>query len=124
MKHKTQVSSTEVEQAIQQVLQAERDAEHAIHDCENGARQTIRDAQVSAQRIHNRANQRITNMEMRHGHKLDQLIKDIDREAAVALNQGARPYCDEKRLCSIAEKLAVELCRNESTSGGDTETGQ
>ena len=124
MKDNTQVASTEVDQAIQQILQAEQDAEYAIHDCENGARQTVHDAQIGAQRIHTRANQRITNMEMRHGHELNQLIKDIDRETAAALDHDAGHYADGKSLRSIVKQLAVELCRGDSASGGDTETGK
>lgn len=124
MKDDTRVPSTEAEQAMHQILQAERDAEHAIHDCENAAQKAIQDTQVKAQRIHTRANQRITNMEMRHGHKLNQLIKDIDKEAAVALNHGADNYCDEKKLRTIVNKLAVELCGGYTVSGSDTETGK
>jgi len=124
MKDDTQVPSTDAEQAMNQILQAERDAELAIHDCENAAQKAIQDAQVSAQRIHTRANQRITNMEMRHGHKLNQLIKDIDKEAAVALNHGAGNYCDEKRLRTIVNKLAVELCGGPSKPGSDAEAGK
>ena len=124
MKDDTRVPSTEAEQAMHQILQAERDAEQAIHDCENAAQKAIQDAQVKAQKIHTRANQRITNMEMRHGHKLNQLIKDIDKEAAVALKNGADNYCDEKRLRAIANKLAIELCGGPSVPGNDTETGK
>lgn len=122
MKDNIPVSSTEAEQAMQQILQAERDAEHAIHDCEIKARQIIDEAQVKAQRIHTRANQRISNMEMRHRQKLNQLIKDIDRETAVTLNHEAGHCGDEKSLRSVVEKLAAELCRADSASAGEAET--
>jgi len=122
MKDNTPASSTEAEQAMQQILQAERDAEHAIQNCEIKARQIIHEAQVKAQRIHTRANQRITNMEMRHGHKLNQLIKDIDRETAATLNHDAGHCRDEKRLHSVVDELAAELCRADSASAGDAET--
>ena len=124
MKNDRQAPSAEAEQAMHQILQAERDAELVIHDCENAARKAIQDVQAKAQRIHTRANQRMTNMEMRHGHKLNQLIKDIDNEAAVALDHGAGNYCDEKRLRSIVNKLAVELCGGHSERGSDAVTGQ
>lgn len=122
MKDNTPASSTEAEQAMQQILQAERDAEHAIEDCEIKARQSIHQAQVKAQRIHTRANQRISNMEMRHGHKLNQLIKDIDRETAATLKHDASHCRDEKKLRSVVEKLAAELCGADSASDGDVET--
>ena len=124
MKDNKPVSPIEAEQAMQQVLQAERDAEHAIHDCENAAQQIIHDAQVSGRKIHARANQRITDMEMRHGHMLDQMIKDIDKEGAVGLRHDAGYYGDKKKLRAIIEKLAVELCRGDSASDDDTEAGK
>ncbi len=111
----------ESEQAMQQVLQAERDAERAIHDCENEAQQSLHDGQISAQRIHVRANQRISNMEMRYGHLLDQLIRDIEREGSVELINGIGQPNDQKNLVSVVEKLAVELCCGDLTSDGDTE---
>ena len=59
----------------------------------NQARKTIEDVQIHAQRIYARTDQRITNMEMRHSHKLDQMIRIIEREGAAALRQeaGAAP---------------------------------
>jgi vacuolar-type H+-ATPase subunit H len=124
MKDNEQVSSTEAEQAMQQVLQAELDAESAVHDCENEAQQAIHDALISAQRIHTHANQRITNMEMRHGHKMERLVKDIEREGAAELRHDTGQYDDKNRLQSIVEKLAVELCMSDSTSDVDRETGK
>ncbi len=60
------VSPTQAEQDMLQILRAERDAEQAIRSCENEVRQIIDDVQITVQRIESRANQRITNMEMRH----------------------------------------------------------
>ena len=85
MKNKKTDASVPAEQAMQQVLQAERDAECAIRDCENEVQKILHDAQIQAQRILARADQRITNMEMRHGHKLDRLIRDIERDGAEEL---------------------------------------
>ena len=108
-------SYPQAEQAIQQVLQAERDAEHAIRDCEQEARQIIRDAQNRAQRINAHTDQRITNMEMRHGHKLDQTIKAIEREGIVELRIDAGQHYDEVSLQTVIETLAIELCQARST---------
>lgn len=124
MKDNKPVSPIEAEQAMQQVLQAERDAERAIHDCENEAQQIIHDAQISTQRIHARTNERITNMEMRHGHKLDRLIKGIEKEGAVERRHDVGYKDDKERLQFVVEQLAVELCRGDSTSDGDTEAGK
>jgi len=51
MKNNKPQSLSESAQAIQKVLQAERDAERAIQDCEIAARQIIREAHKTAQRM-------------------------------------------------------------------------
>ena len=121
MKDNPPASSTEAEQAMQQILQAEREAEHAITACENKAQQIIHDAQARGQRINTRANERITNMEMRHEHKLNQLIRDIDKQAALDLSHETGKCNDEEHLRSIVQKLAAELCTGETRSGSDME---
>lgn len=109
-------SSPRAEQAIQQVLQAERDAELAIQDCENDARQIIHDAQDRAQHINTRADQRITNMEMRHGHKLDKTIKAIEKEGADELRHDAGNHYDSDSLQAVIEQLAIELCQADAAA--------
>lgn len=120
MKYNPPAASAEAEQAMQKILQAEREAEQAITGCENKAQQIIHDAQVKAQRINTRANERITNMEMRHGHKLNQLINDIDKEAALALKHETGQCGDHEHLRSIVQQLAIELCSGETSSGCNT----
>jgi vacuolar-type H+-ATPase subunit H len=104
-------SSPQAEQAIQQVLQAERDAERAIKDCEREAQQIIHDAQNRAQKINTSTDQRITNMEMRHSHKLDKTIKAIEKEGADELRHDAGNQYDPDNLQAVIEQLAVELCQ-------------
>jgi len=123
MKDSKPVLSIEPEQAMQQILQAERDAESAILNCENEAQQTIHAAQKSAQRIHARANQRITNMEMRHAHNLERLVKAIEKEGIVEIRHDASHPYDKERLKSVVEKLAIELCQGDSTVDGDLDSG-
>ena len=106
------------EQAIQQVLQAERDAEQAIQDCESEARQIIHDAQGRAQRINAWVDQRITNMEMRYGHKLDRMIKAIEREGADELRLDAGQHYDADRLQAVIDELAMELSQGDNGEGG------
>lgn len=103
-------SSPQAEQAIQRVLQAERDAEQAIQDCENEARQIIHDAQNRAQLINTRVDLRITNMEMRHSHKLDKTIKSIEKEGADELSHDAGNHHDADNLQTVIDQLAIELC--------------
>lgn len=103
-------SSPQADDAIQRVLQAERDAERAILDCEQETHLIITDARKRAQGINSRTDQRITNMEMRYGHKLDREIKAIEREGAVELRHDASQQVDADRLQAAIEQLAVELC--------------
>jgi len=116
MKHVDSRVSNDAELAIKQVLQAERDAENAVRDCEDEAHQIIQHAQLRAQEIESRTDQRITNMEMRHGHKLDQLIRSIEKEGEVRLEQDVDQSVGEKALQAVIEKMAAELCQGDSST--------
>ena len=116
MNNNIRKTNARTEASIQQVLQAERDAERAVQDCEQEARQTIYQARNQAQRINTRADQRITNMEMRYGHKLDREIRAIEREGAVELRLDAGQQYDTDRLQAAIEHLASELCLGDTTT--------
>ena len=116
MKNNKLSSRPAAEQAIHQVLQAERDAEQAIRDCEDEARRIIKEAHGRAQRINARTDQRITNMEMRHDHKLDRAIKIIEREGAVELRLDAGQQTDAEVLRSAVNAIAIDLCQTRSTA--------
>jgi vacuolar-type H+-ATPase subunit H len=104
-------TSVKTDDAIQRVLQAERDAEQAIHECEQEAQQIITDARKRAQAINSRTDQRITNLEMRYGHQLDREIKTIEREGAVELKLDANQRVDPDSLRAAIKDLALELCQ-------------
>ncbi|NNJ96270.1 MAG: hypothetical protein HKP12_03850 [Gammaproteobacteria bacterium] len=104
-------ASPPADDAIQRVLQAERDAEQAIQECEREAQQIITDARKRAQAINARTDQRITHLEMRYGHKLDREIKAIERDGAIELRHDASKAIDADRLRDVIEDLAVELCQ-------------
>ena len=118
MKHADSKVSNDAELAIKQVLQAERDAENAVRDCEDEAHQIIQQAQLRAKEIESRTDQRITNMEMRHSHKLDQLIRSIEKEGEVRLERDVDQNVSEKALQAVIEKLAIELCQCGSARSG------
>jgi len=124
MKNDRPVSPTQAEHDMLQILRAERDAEQAVRSCENEARQIIDDVQISVQRIESRANHRITNMEMRHGHKLNQLIRNIENDGAVELGHDAQHNYDIERLQAVIEKLAIELCLANTVSDDESEAGK
>ena len=124
MKESKAVSPVQAEQAIQTVLQAEQDAEAAIRDCENEAHLLVQTAQADAQRILTRTDQRITNTEMRHAYKLNQLIGNIENEGSAELKHEASQQIDQKALQNIVEKLAAEICRAYAGPVEDVETRQ
>ena len=123
MKKDKTLLTTQAERDMLQVLQAERDAENTIHDCELETRQLISDVQIRVQRINKRADQRITNMEMRHSHKLNHLIKNIENEGAAKLSYDAGQHFDREKLQAVIERLAIELCLNNTTSDDEVEPG-
>ena len=112
------------EQDILRILQAERDAELTIRDCELETQQIIDDAQTRVQRIETRANQRISNMEMRHSHKLSNTISKIEREGATVLSNSASLQFDEERLKGVIDRLAIELSIAKTVSDDDSEAGK
>jgi vacuolar-type H+-ATPase subunit H len=124
MKNTKAVSPIQAEQAIQLVLQAEQDAERAIYDSENEVQLLIQGAQTDAQRILARTDQRITNIEMRHEHQLNQLIKSIENQGSAELKHDASQRVDQKSLQNIVEKLASEMCQAFASSEDTVESGQ
>ena len=113
----TSMKNSTPEQAMQQVLQAERDAEAAMDDCERQAQQVVDDARASARNILARANQRITHMEMRNDHKLNRLVKDIDKAGTTELSRHAGRQHNPQLLQQVVEKLAAELCQGGAVFG-------
>lgn len=115
MKDKTK-SSIHAEQDMIRVLQAERDAEYSIQNCENNSRQIISDAQDKARQIDIRADQRISITVMRHSHKLNHVISEIEKSGEAALSQEANRHYDMQKVRLAIEKLAVELCNGSVAS--------
>ena len=124
MKDDKTVSTAQAEQDMLQVLQAERDAEQAIRNCQNETQRLINDVQIKVQRINVHADQRITNMEMRHAYKLNQLIRNIEKQGVAELGNNTGQHYDQKRLRTVIEKLATELCLGINNSAEDTGAGE
>jgi vacuolar-type H+-ATPase subunit H len=104
--------------AMNRVLQAERDAEQAVAECEQEARAILKAAQLQAQRIAARTNRRISMLQMRSSQKLNRTIKDIER-AGKQIEQAAIgiPF-DDSLFGSVIDELAAEL----TTSGHEADT--
>jgi len=124
MKDDKPVSTAQAEQDMLQVLQAERDAEQAIRNCQNETQRLINDVQIRVQRINAHADQRITNMEMRHANKLNQLIRNIEKQGVAELGNNTGQHYDQERLRTVIETLATELCLGINNSADDTGAGE
>lgn len=105
---------TDPQQAMDRVLQAEREAEQAVVACEAQARDILKSAQVRANRIANRADERITLMKMRSSQWIAGEIKQREREERAALRQQI-PELDERGLGECIDDIAAAL------SGGNSE---
>ena len=110
MKDDKSQKASQAEQDVLRVLQAEQDAEQVVQCCENEARQVIRDAHLMAQKINLRTDQRISDMEMRHSHKLSMLIRGIEKQSAATLDSDSARAYDDNDLRRIIDNMAMELC--------------
>jgi vacuolar-type H+-ATPase subunit H len=108
--------------AMNRVLQAERDAEQAVAECEQEARAILKAAQLQAQRIAARTNRRISMLQMRSSQKLNRTIKDIER-AGKQIEQAAIgiPF-DDSLFGGVIDELAAELTTSGHEAGTDRNT--
>jgi len=120
MKDDNRATTSQIEQHVTTVLQAEKDAQQAVHDCEGEAKQSITDAQIAAQHIITRTDQRISDMEMRHSHKLNKHIRDIEKQGAEKADAEAGGHLEAEKLASVIIELAIELCPCDADDGPDS----
>lgn len=100
----------QAELAMNQVLQAERDAEQAVADCQMEAGKILQAAQVLANRIASRTDERITLLHMRCSQQVASEIRLLDsaeRQASQAQEQSYR--IDETGLADCIEEIAICL---------------
>ena len=97
------------EQAINRVLQAERDTDQAVTDCEQQAHTILQTARRRARRILSRTDDRISHMQMRVAQRVTGKIQALDREEKKArLAKPAAPL-DETGLAECIEQVASIL---------------
>ena len=118
MKDDNRATTSQIEQHVITVLQAEKDAEQAVRDCELEVKQSTSDAQVAAQYIITRTDRRISDMEMRHSHKLNKRIRDIEMQGVEMTSTAASGDIDHDKLLAVINELAIELCFGDATGGG------
>jgi hypothetical protein len=110
MKDSNQLIESQTENNVKTVLQAEKEAEQSVRDCESEVQISIGDAHTVVQNLNTRTDQRISDMEMRHAHKLNHLIKSIEKQYADTLSSNAESHHNIEEFRSVIEALAAELC--------------
>lgn len=103
------LSANSAEQAMNRVLEAERNAEKAITDCEHEAHDILQAAQQRAQRIADRTNKRITLLHQRCSQRIDQDINALKRAAGEVQYEKAKGQLSESHLTLAVDEVADHL---------------
>jgi vacuolar-type H+-ATPase subunit H len=109
-KKKTEIQpAAAVEEAMNQVLQAERDAERAIADCAREAQEILTAAQKRSQRVSSRADERITRIQVHWTDRASRKIKAMERAERMREREQSDYQLDQAALTHIAETVAAYL---------------
>jgi cell division septum initiation protein DivIVA len=111
------------EQAMNRLLQAERDARRVVAECEAEAASILQAAQLQASRIASRTDSRISLMQTRCFQRVTEEIRHLERAATQARETQAESYrIDETGLAECIEEIAICLTGGVSRGGdgGDT----
>ncbi len=109
-KKKTEIQpAAAVEEAMNQVLQAERDAERAIADCAREAQEILTAAQKRSQRVSSRADERITHVQAHWTDRASRKIKAMERAERMREREQSDYQLDQAALTHITESVAVYL---------------
>lgn len=113
------------ELAMNRVLQAERDAERSVADCEAEAARILQAAQVRANRIAARTDERITRMQMRSAQQVRGEIKRLERAERKARQEQEQSYrIDETGLAECIEEIAVCMTGGMRAEAEPGDTGE
>ena len=114
-------ASDSVEQAMNRVLQAEREAEQAIADCEQEARQILQAAQQTAKHIADRTDQRITLIQMRLAQKIKAHVDALERADRRTQLEPSQYDLGADELASVVQEVAAELTGNRCSADSQRE---
>ena len=101
-----------VEQAMNRVLQAEREAEQAIADCEQQARQILQAAEQRVKRIADRTDERITLLQLRLAQKIKAHIDALERADRRSQREPSLYDPGAAELASVVQEVAADLTGN------------
>jgi len=104
--------SDTVEQAMNTVLEAEREAEQAIADCELEARQILQTAQQRVKRIADRTDDRIALIQQRLAQKIRAHIDALERADRSAQREPSLYDLGAAELATVVQDVAAELTGN------------
>jgi cell division septum initiation protein DivIVA len=112
-------SATEpAEQAMQRVLQAERDAGRVVAECQAEAGDILNAAQQQASRIASRTDSRISRMQMRCFQRVAGEIRELELAEKKTLEQQEDSYrIDETGLAECIEEVAICLTAGVPSGG-------
>ena len=97
------------DQAIRRVLEAEGESRAAISKSEQAAHALLLDARQRARRIHDRTDQRISNMKMKAAQRVSAALQKLEQEEARVLQAKATQPLDETGLSECIEQVACLL---------------
>jgi len=112
------VPSDKVEQAMNRVLEAEREAEKAIANCEYEARQILQAAQQRVKRIADRTDERMAQIQLRLAQKIKAHADALQRADQSAQHEASLYDLDEAVLAAVVQEVAAELTGNRLSEGG------
>lgn len=110
---------------MNRVLQAERDAERVVAECEAEAANILQAAQLQASRIASRTDSRISLMQTRCLQQVAEEIKQLERAERQTREMQEESYrIDETGLAECIEEIAICLTGGVSRGGnGGDATG-
>jgi cell division septum initiation protein DivIVA len=106
------------EQAMNKVLQAERDAERSVAECAAEAASILQAAQLQASRIASRTDNRISLLQTRSFQRVTEEIRQLERAERQARERQEESYrIDETGLAECIEEIAICLTGGVSRGG-------
>jgi len=111
-------ATSQAEEAMNTVLQAERDAERVVAACEAEAASILQSAQLQASRIASRTDNRISLMQTRCFQQVTEEVRQLERAERQARERQEESYrIDETGLAECIEEIAICLTGGVSRGG-------
>jgi cell division septum initiation protein DivIVA len=111
-------ATSQAEEAMNTVLQAERDAERVVAACEAEAASILQAAQLQASRIASRTDNRISLMQTRCFQQITEEVRQLERAERQARERQEESYrIDETGLAECIEEIAICLTGGVSRGG-------